>query len=54
MINRMGDEKEINQLTHRIIDCAMTVHNVQALNYLEGYEIANGLLINFGNTNLQV
>lgn len=122
MINKMRDEKEINELTHKIIGCAMTVHNTlgngfqeviyqralsielnynniehvreqempiyyrkenigtrradffvegqvmveikaiemlenvhnaQAINYLEAYEIADGLLINFGGTSLQ-
>jgi GxxExxY protein len=116
------NEKEINELTHKIIGCAMTVHNLmgngfqeviyqralsielnfngiehvreqemeilyreqhigtrrvdffvegkvmveikavenlenvhkaQAINYLEAYGIADGLLINFGNTSLQ-
>lgn len=28
------------------------VHKAQAINYLEAYNIANGLLINFGNTSL--
>ncbi|MBN1416629.1 MAG: GxxExxY protein [Bacteroidales bacterium] len=29
------------------------VHLAQAINYLEAYNIAHGLLINFGNTELQ-
>jgi GxxExxY protein len=28
------------------------VHKAQAINYLEAYNMANGLLINFGNTSL--
>jgi GxxExxY protein len=28
------------------------VHKAQAINYLEAYNIADGLLINFGNTSL--
>lgn len=28
------------------------VHKAQAINYLEAYEIADGLLINFGGTSL--
>ena len=120
-MNRIRDEKMINELTHRVIGCAMTVHNTicngfqeviyqralsielnynniehvreqempifyrehqigtrrvdffiesclmveikaieklenvhkaQAINYLEAYEIADGLLINFGGTSL--
>ena len=29
------------------------VHKAQAINYLEAYNMADGLLINFGNTSLQ-
>jgi GxxExxY protein len=29
------------------------VHKAQAINYLEAYNIADGLLINFGNTSLE-
>ncbi len=28
------------------------VHKAQAINYLEAYNVADGLLINFGNTSL--
>ena len=31
----------------------LPVHKTQAINYLEAYEIADGLLINFGGTSLE-
>lgn len=46
-----------------VVDCVMVelkatskledVHKAQAINYLEAYDIADGLLINFGSTSLE-
>ncbi|OFX72054.1 MAG: GxxExxY protein [Bacteroidetes bacterium GWE2_29_8] len=37
----------------KCIDKIEDIHRIQAISYLEAYNIADGLLINFGNTNLE-
>ncbi|NJN26953.1 MAG: GxxExxY protein [Cyclobacteriaceae bacterium] len=58
----MIETEDINELTHKIIGCAMQVkavekledvHKAQAINYCEAYNIADGLLINFGGKSLE-
>lgn len=44
------DEKVMVEL--KAIEKLEGVHKAQAINYLEAYNIADGLLINFGNTSL--
>lgn len=44
------DEKVMVEL--KAIEKLEGVHKAQAINYLEAYNMADGLLINFGNTSL--
>ena len=37
----------------KALETLLTVHKTQAINYLEAYNIADGLLINFGNSKLE-
>jgi GxxExxY protein len=37
----------------KAVENILDVHKTQAINYLEAYNMADGLLINFGNTSLQ-
>jgi hypothetical protein len=64
------ESKIDDELTYKMIGCAMKVHNtpgdgiqdviyqrcplVQDLNYLTAYQIEKGLLINFGATSIEV
>nr|WP_157493899.1 GxxExxY protein [Fulvivirga imtechensis] len=36
----------------KAVELLLPVHKAQAINYLEAYHLANGLLINFGGTSL--
>lgn len=42
-----------NQTSQKAIEKLEDVHKAQAINYLEAYNIADGLLINFGGTSLE-
>lgn len=37
----------------KAVETLLTVHKTQAINYLEAYKIADGLLLNFGNSKLE-
>ena len=37
----------------KAIETLLDVHKAQAINYLEAYNVADGLLINFGNLSLE-
>jgi GxxExxY protein len=37
----------------KALETLLTVHKTQAINYLEAYKIADGILINFGSSKLE-